>query len=84
VKGDLPLVVDTRRSSSWPGSRVPASAHKSSPPSTACPQTGPGATTAPPALIEAFVQAPRWTSAVYRGSGLIHVGAMQGGALRPR
>ena len=44
------------------------------------PRTGPGATTAPPVLIETFAQAPRCTSAVYRASGWIHVGTMQGGA----
>ena len=31
-----------------------------------------------PVLIEAFVETPRYTGAVYRASGWIHVGATQG------
>ncbi len=31
-----------------------------------------------PVLIETFVETPRYTGAVYRASGWIHVGATQG------
>ena len=37
-----------------------------------------------PVLIETFVETPRYTDAVYRASGWLHVGTTQGrGALRP-
>ena len=69
----------TRGSSSCPGSRSPTWARTSSPSSAgACPGTGPGATTQTPVLIETFVQTPRYTGAVYRASGWIHVGTTQG------
>ena len=42
-----------------------------------CRRTGPGYNTTP-VLIETFVETPRYTGAVYKASGWIHVGATRG------
>ena len=69
----------TRGSSSCPGSPSPTWDRTSSPSSASvCPWTGPSATTPRPVLVETFVETPRYTGAVYRASGWIHVGTTQG------
>ena len=44
----------------------------------ACPGTGTERYNTTPVLIETFVETPRYTGAVYRASGWIHVGTTQG------
>ena len=69
----------TPGSSSCPGSRSPTWARTSSPSSAAaCPRTGTERYNTTPVLIETFVETPRYTGAVYRASGWIHVGTTQG------
>ena len=76
---NLPLVVDNPRFLILPWIKIPnLGSHLLAIIRRRLPEDWTGRYNTTPVLIETFVETPRYTGAVYRASGWIHVGATQG------